>query len=268
MISHTLYRFFDAEGALLYVGRTTNPRQRWRTHEKEKDWFDAVATVTREVFATAVEVDAAERRAIALEAPIQNIALNKNRRADVALQFERPALPVISPFGDNDDHKTRLAAVEENLPESCEGDETVCECGTCHEGRMLWFDELRSRYDWHPGVRAEINRVEKLYFAGAGLFDWYYDFWDISLAARSAVVIDSQLVAIPARVEFRESVAVVDCPFCFDEHRLFLPAGASLDNAYEASCAFPRGGRYRLLEDWFETRNALDRWAKQAEVAA
>lgn len=268
MISHTLYRFFDAEGALLYVGRTTNPRQRWRTHEKEKDWFEAVATVTREVFATAEEVDRAERRAIALEAPIHNIALNKNRRADVAFEFERRTPPAIPSYDSKDEHEARLHAIEESAPESCEGDETVCECATCHEGRMFWFDELRSRYGWHPGVRGEIDRVEKLYFAGAGLFDWYYDFWDISLAARSAVVVDSQLVPIPAMVEFRQSVAVVDCPFCFDEHRLFLPAGASLDDAYDATCALPPGGRYRLLEDWSETRNALDRWAEQAEVAA
>lgn len=31
---HTLYRFFDADGALLYVGRTIAPADRWRTHER------------------------------------------------------------------------------------------------------------------------------------------------------------------------------------------------------------------------------------------
>lgn len=75
MSGHTLYRFFDRSGQLLYVGRTISPANRWRTHERKSSWFDAVASVTRDVFPTADAVDRAERTAIATEAPIHNIRL-------------------------------------------------------------------------------------------------------------------------------------------------------------------------------------------------
>ena len=38
-----LYRLFDAEGALLYVGITWNPFVRWNAHKKSKPWWPDVA---------------------------------------------------------------------------------------------------------------------------------------------------------------------------------------------------------------------------------
>lgn len=40
-----LYRFFDADGNLLYVGITWNPWVRWRVHRKEKPWWPLVKSV-------------------------------------------------------------------------------------------------------------------------------------------------------------------------------------------------------------------------------
>lgn len=37
-----LYRLFDADGHLLYVGITWNPRDRWRAHKRTKEWWESV----------------------------------------------------------------------------------------------------------------------------------------------------------------------------------------------------------------------------------
>ena len=66
MTTHSLYRFFDASGRLLYVGRTTDARSRWRSHEKTKAWFDEVASVTRAIFPDADTLAAAELLALPL----------------------------------------------------------------------------------------------------------------------------------------------------------------------------------------------------------
>lgn len=38
-----IYRLYDSDGALLYVGITWNPWVRWRVHKKEKLWWGEVA---------------------------------------------------------------------------------------------------------------------------------------------------------------------------------------------------------------------------------
>lgn len=75
-LTRSLYRFFDADGGLLYVGRTINAQSRWRTHERTKEWFDSVATITREVLPDDAALALAERDAIRREGPLHNVVLN------------------------------------------------------------------------------------------------------------------------------------------------------------------------------------------------
>jgi hypothetical protein len=70
----TLYRFFDAEGRLLYVGITGVGTLRWFTHARQKAWWPLVATVTLEHFADRAEARAAELAAIRTEHPLHNVA--------------------------------------------------------------------------------------------------------------------------------------------------------------------------------------------------
>lgn len=44
-VPHYVYRVFDAEGRLLYVGCTVNPLRRARAHRRS-DWFMKAATFT------------------------------------------------------------------------------------------------------------------------------------------------------------------------------------------------------------------------------
>lgn len=70
---HAVYRMFDAQRRLLYVGRTKDPGQRFADHSVKR-WFPLVATITLEWFPSLTAADLAERQAIREESPWYNIA--------------------------------------------------------------------------------------------------------------------------------------------------------------------------------------------------
>lgn len=69
---HALYRFYAADGALLYVGITSNPGARWKKHRDEKPWWHEVRGISMEPYPSRVDVLAAETLAIAVENPRYN----------------------------------------------------------------------------------------------------------------------------------------------------------------------------------------------------
>lgn len=79
-----LYRFYDADGALLYIGSTWAPHLRWRHHE-QKRWFAQAASVTIEHFDDVGELREAESTAIRTEGPPFNV-LDRPRAEVVELQ--------------------------------------------------------------------------------------------------------------------------------------------------------------------------------------
>jgi hypothetical protein len=72
--THTLYRFWDAGGDLLYVGITGIRDARWRAHGNQKPWWREVATVTVEHYDDRKSLAAAEIAAIRAEKPRYNVA--------------------------------------------------------------------------------------------------------------------------------------------------------------------------------------------------
>lgn len=64
-----LYRFFDAEDNLLYIGITNSPLTRFSSHQADKSWFRRVVRSTMVQFATRAELAAAEIAAIQSEKP-------------------------------------------------------------------------------------------------------------------------------------------------------------------------------------------------------
>lgn len=74
---HWLYRFFDGDGRLLYIGLTSNPATRmigWRSAQRQgADWFGSVCRADWQRFENWLAGDQAERDAIASERPIHNI---------------------------------------------------------------------------------------------------------------------------------------------------------------------------------------------------
>ncbi|MGW8936004.1 GIY-YIG nuclease family protein [Gordonia terrae] len=75
-----LYRFFDENRRLLYIGITMNPPARFRQHHAGKVWWHTVTTITLESFSSRVQLASAERAAILLERPLHNIAGNSHGR--------------------------------------------------------------------------------------------------------------------------------------------------------------------------------------------
>lgn len=69
---HTLYRFYDDAGGLLYVGITCSPSRRFGQHRREKSWWSDVAQIHLEQFETRADLMEAERAAIETEKPLLN----------------------------------------------------------------------------------------------------------------------------------------------------------------------------------------------------
>jgi len=71
-----LYRHYDYQGDLLYVGLSNSPVERQRQHREGSHWAALVCTITIEPFATREEVIAAEQLAIETEFPKYNQTYN------------------------------------------------------------------------------------------------------------------------------------------------------------------------------------------------
>ncbi|MFJ4356886.1 GntR family transcriptional regulator [Streptomyces massasporeus] len=67
-----LYRLFDVTDQLLYVGISTNPEERWKTHTMLKSWWNEVAHKTVTWLPSWDEALAQEERVIRDEAPRYN----------------------------------------------------------------------------------------------------------------------------------------------------------------------------------------------------
>ena len=71
-----LYRYFDAEGRLLYVGISFSAIARAAQHREDKGWWQDVARMHVEHLPTRSEAVAAERQAIQSEQPLHNVMHN------------------------------------------------------------------------------------------------------------------------------------------------------------------------------------------------
>lgn len=67
-----VYRLFDSEGQLLYVGCSDQPWRRVSGHS-HRSWGDRIATVTREAYASRLDALDAEAAAILAEQPAFNV---------------------------------------------------------------------------------------------------------------------------------------------------------------------------------------------------
>jgi predicted GIY-YIG superfamily endonuclease len=68
-----LYRHYDKDNNLLYVGVTDSIERRQKDHKSRAHWYDKITSVTTEDYATRVEALEAERLAIINEKPLANI---------------------------------------------------------------------------------------------------------------------------------------------------------------------------------------------------
>lgn len=70
-----LYRLFDGQDRLLYIGIASNPERRWAEHKNDKTWWPQVKRRTVEWHPSRLVAMTAEARAIKSEQPAHNIVI-------------------------------------------------------------------------------------------------------------------------------------------------------------------------------------------------
>jgi len=86
-MKHALYRHYDADGRLLYVGITDSLQERQKQHSYASEWADKVAKTEVEYALTRAHAADLERVAIRHEAPMFNKSQKPHVRC-VALQAD------------------------------------------------------------------------------------------------------------------------------------------------------------------------------------
>ncbi len=84
-----LYRHFDKDGRLLYIGESCRILDRVLQHEKDARWFKEIVSITLEHFPTRLAARVAEKPAIAAEKPLYNIIGNRPRPCRPAVRETR-----------------------------------------------------------------------------------------------------------------------------------------------------------------------------------
>jgi len=79
----SLYRHYDYNSKLLYVGISLNALNRLNQHENNSEWYYQISRVEIEHYATLADALKAEKAAITNELPIYNTTHNKNRARKV-----------------------------------------------------------------------------------------------------------------------------------------------------------------------------------------
>lgn len=78
-----LYRLYNTDGRLLYVGITSNPKARWSAHSRDKHWWPEVARKTIEWFETRKSAERIEKVEVEEESPRYNKVFNGERRVEL-----------------------------------------------------------------------------------------------------------------------------------------------------------------------------------------
>ncbi len=78
---HEVYRLYDVEDVLLYVGQSDNVHERLRQHAYESRWWSAVSWASLQAAANLEEALEIERVAIAEEHPVHNLSRGNRRPA-------------------------------------------------------------------------------------------------------------------------------------------------------------------------------------------
>lgn len=145
---HTaVYRFYDANDTLLYVGQSNNPLERYVEHRDSKPWWPDVAQHSIEWFSARSLAEDAETAAIKDEWPLHNIAHQPRGNgpynvpshvAGALVASLRVAVECVFPGATAEQHAT----VEEYFRKSF--DPEVIPSGE------IWFSESKAPTELHP----------------------------------------------------------------------------------------------------------------------
>lgn len=87
--TYSLYRHFDADHNLLYVGISLSTLQRIGEHKSSAVWFDLIALVTIERFSNKAKALEAEKAAIKNEGPFYNVVHGPIEKLETMAELRR-----------------------------------------------------------------------------------------------------------------------------------------------------------------------------------
>jgi len=111
--SQALYRFFDNNNNLLYIGISKAFVNRLNAHSFTAEWFFRASYVTIEHFETRQQVESAEKHAIKSELPKYNKAHNPNYESH--LVHWRKLKNGLADLDNKDDHRMLFSLMSEYL---------------------------------------------------------------------------------------------------------------------------------------------------------
>lgn len=106
--THFVYRFFDENDRLLYVGLAVDPNARLLNHQRDKAWWSEVSRTTLAVLPTRADAEYYEAHAILSEHPLYNRAIPSMARLDALFsRATKPGRALVT--------KDRIESLEEQL---------------------------------------------------------------------------------------------------------------------------------------------------------
>ena len=140
-----LYRLYDANDVLLYLGISFDPDVRWTQHQSDKHWAHQVVRRTVEWYPNRIAALAAEEAATAVEKPLHDSSWRKTKIGD------RPAW--LNPEG----QQSVVNALSEEI-----------EQGRHWVGRVLMSGEVAKRFNVSRPTAANAMKV----IAARGLLEY------------------------------------------------------------------------------------------------
>lgn len=113
-MANDLYRHFDEQGELLYIGISLSAMARLGQHKRTSEWVDQISTMTIEKYNSREELKVAEKLAVAHEKPKYNIKLQAKERSNkkrTRRQDERFISSCIEEFGSEDMFRKSVSKV-------------------------------------------------------------------------------------------------------------------------------------------------------------
>lgn len=184
-----LYRFYDAQDRLLYVGITVSVLNRWGAHAVDKPWWGDVVRATIEHRSDRASALIAEKAAIINEKPLYNKQHNAGARRDQFASPDRPGQPLYSYSPLRNPEYTRVGTLEYvwELDGSSISD-NYCSDPDCEDYASpdqllrIWLEwrkkrgENNSVADVYWGVHGSRGTFEHAPFATGPSAEWEEDF--------------------------------------------------------------------------------------------
>ena len=177
-----LYRHFDKDGQLLYVGISLSHVARLSQHRDGSPWYEDIAHVTIEWHKTRVDAELAETTAIGREAPKYNknkVQCEKN--LERLSYLEKNEIMNDVPIDPNVLHKfwkfaeqmnewhQRMGAMEEEFQRVTDVWDDIVKVIKDIEGKYSWLDdrrnllEVKQRHDEYNSLKGKIDYIEFIF---------------------------------------------------------------------------------------------------------